>query len=106
MIEDNRAGSWLPVGQRQPQQVPAARRIGGRNRRALYTCSSRRPDLEHSHAESRYLAIGQAADRRHVFPAFTLREQDRQRLIRPISARYMHTQEVRHYEAQIAKLDQ
>ena len=64
------------------------------------------PDLEHSHAESRYLAIGQAADGRHVFLAFTLRDQGSQRLIRPISARYMHTKEVRHYEAQIAKLEQ
>ena len=64
------------------------------------------PDLEHSHAEERHLAIGQAADGRHVFLAFTLRDQDSQRLIRPISARYMHTKEVRHYEAQIAKLDQ
>ena len=64
------------------------------------------PDLEHSQAEERHLAIGQAADGRHVFLAFTLRDQDSQRLIRPISARYMHTKEVRHYEAQIAKLDQ
>ena len=64
------------------------------------------PDLKHSHAESRYLAISQVADGRHVFLAFTLREQDSRCLIRPTSARYMRTKEVRHYEAQIAKLDQ
>ena len=33
--------------------------------------------------------------------AFTLRSRAGQRLIRPISARFMHAKEIAHYEAQI-----
>ena len=38
----------------------------------------------------------------HVFLAFTIRERDGQRRLRPISARWMHAKEIRHIEAQIA----
>ncbi len=51
-------------------------------------------------------AIGQTAAGRHLFLAFTIRQQDMRRLIRPISARYMHAKEVEHYEQQIAKSDE
>ena len=63
------------------------------------------PDLEHSQHETRYLAIGRTAAGRHLFLAFTIRQQDTTRLIRPISARYMHAKEVEHYEKQIAQSD-
>lgn len=61
------------------------------------------PDVRHSEKETRYLAIGTTASGRHVFLAFTLRYHGSGRLIRAISARYMHDKEVKHYEAQIAK---
>ncbi len=58
------------------------------------------PDLAHSASETRLLAIGRHSAGRHVFVAFTLRRRGTERLVRPISARYMHQSEVRHYEAQ------
>jgi len=57
-----------------------------------------RPDPAHSQAEERFQAIGKAAAGRSVFLIFTIRERDGARLIRPISARYMHTKEIEHYE--------
>lgn len=59
------------------------------------------PDPAHSAAEARYVGIGYSASGRHLLIAFTYREIDKLRLIRPISARFMHAKEVRHYEAQI-----
>lgn len=59
-------------------------------------------DTAHSQAETRYLGIGQTTAGRHVFIAFTVRDHGATRLIRPISARYMHAKEVQHYETQIA----
>jgi uncharacterized protein len=59
------------------------------------------PDLPHSSEETRFLGIGRDSTGRYAFIAFTLRERDAQRLVRPISARYMHDKEVRHYEAQV-----
>lgn len=56
------------------------------------------PDAAHSTAETRFLAIGRASSGRHVFLAFTWRDQDGANLIRVISARYMHAKEVEHYE--------
>jgi uncharacterized DUF497 family protein len=61
------------------------------------------PDLRHSTTETRFLAIGRDARGRHVFVAFTFRARGGLRLIRPISARWMHAKEVRHLEAQIAR---
>jgi uncharacterized DUF497 family protein len=58
------------------------------------------PDVAHSAAETRFLAIGRNSAGRYVFIAFTLRRRDAGQLVRPISARYMHQDEVRHYEAQ------
>ena len=54
--------------------------------------------MAHSTVETRFLAIGRASSGRHVFLAFTWRERNGDRYIRPISARYMHAKEVRHYE--------
>jgi uncharacterized protein len=58
------------------------------------------PALGHSRAETRYVAIGRTDSGRHLLVAFTYRVRLGQRLIRPISARYMHAKEIQHYEAQ------
>ncbi len=60
------------------------------------------PDIAHSVAETRFLAIGRGGGARFVFVAFTLRNIGGETLIRPISARYMHQKEVEHYERAIA----
>lgn len=54
-------------------------------------------DRLHSIAEQRFIAVGDALDRRTMFVAFTLRETDGTTLLRPISARYMHDKEKRRY---------
>ena len=64
------------------------------------------PDFAHSIAETRFLAIGKGGGPRPIFVAFTLRERGGERLIRPISARYMHRKEAANYEEDIAKPDQ
>ena len=56
------------------------------------------PDPAHSHTETRMRAIGKTTAGRSVFLVFTIRKKGRKRLIRPISARYMHAKEIRHYE--------
>jgi len=56
------------------------------------------PDESHSDEEKRYRAIGATAEGRYVFLVFTLRSDEDNLLIRPISARYMHQKEVDAYE--------
>ena len=56
------------------------------------------PDASHSESEERLLAIGKTASGRSVFLVFTIRVRAGKRVIRPVSARYMHKEEVRHYE--------
>jgi uncharacterized DUF497 family protein len=56
------------------------------------------PDDLHSIDEQRIRAVGRLANGRHVFVVFMIRERDGKRLIRPISARFMHKKEVEHYE--------
>ena len=56
------------------------------------------PDPAHSQSETRLRAIGKTTEGRGVFLVFTIRKMGRKRLIRPISARYMHAKEIRHYE--------
>ncbi|MFN9928647.1 MAG: BrnT family toxin [Phenylobacterium sp.] len=58
------------------------------------------PDLRHSESEARYIAIGPALSGRLIFVAFTLRTRGHERLIRPISARFMHQKEIDRYAAQ------
>jgi uncharacterized DUF497 family protein len=60
------------------------------------------PDPGHSAAEGRFIAVGRNAQGRALFVAFTFRTRDGERLIRPVSARYMHRKEVASYEAQDA----
>jgi hypothetical protein len=56
------------------------------------------PDPAHSTTEDRYVAVGRTADYRPLFVVFTLRTSNGRRLIRPISARYMHAKEIARYE--------
>jgi uncharacterized protein len=56
------------------------------------------PDEAHSRSETRFKAVGKTPAGRHVFLVFTVRERKGKRYIPPISARYMHTKEVQHYE--------
>ena len=63
------------------------------------------PDPDHSPREQRFRAIGTDAEGRHIFVAFTLRQRPEGMLIRPISARYMHKKEIRHYEKQKAEVE-
>lgn len=63
------------------------------------------PAAAHSATEARHVAVGRSTSGRHLLIAFTYREIDKRRLIRPISARFMHAKEVSHYEAQIPALE-
>ncbi len=56
------------------------------------------PDVANSKSETRYKAVGRAAEGRSIFVVFTLRDRDGRRLIRPISARYMHKKEIIAFE--------
>ncbi|MBE0625233.1 MAG: BrnT family toxin [Burkholderiales bacterium] len=56
------------------------------------------PDESHSKSEERLRAIGKTASGRSVFLVFTIRMRAGKRVIRAVSARYMHRKEVRHYE--------
>ena len=58
------------------------------------------PDLRHSRAEDRLIAVGRNTAGRPMFVAFTIRTREGHRLIRPISARYMHAREAKAYETQ------
>jgi uncharacterized DUF497 family protein len=57
-----------------------------------------RPDVKHSREEERFQAIGRGRRGRFIFVVFTIRTRDGRRLIRPISARYMHQKEIDYYE--------
>jgi uncharacterized protein len=59
------------------------------------------PAAAHTAAETRYLGVGRTEGGRYVFVAYTLRLMGEARLIRPISARFMHAKEVKHFEAQV-----
>jgi hypothetical protein len=62
------------------------------------------PDPIHSKSEERFKAIGKSDDGRWIFIVFTLRTRRGKKLVRPISARYMHKKEVDHYEKETAAL--
>ena len=61
------------------------------------------PDLKHSSLETRFLAIGNGPDKKHIIVAFTFRNIKGQRFLRPISARFMHKKEVQKYEKEFKK---
>jgi uncharacterized DUF497 family protein len=83
------------------QHGVATAEVEGMFRRLLWVS----PDPAHSGREERFKAIGVDSKGRHVFVAFTLREGPGGALIRPISARYMHQKEVRHYESEKKKAE-
>ena len=56
------------------------------------------PDERHSESEDRHIAVGRDSRGRAMFVAFTIRERDGHRLVRPVSARYMHRKEIEGYE--------
>jgi uncharacterized protein len=56
------------------------------------------PDPAHSAVEDRLIAVGRTVQGRALFVAFTIREKQGHRLIRPVSARYMHEKEIEAYE--------
>ncbi len=56
------------------------------------------PDESHSQTERRFRAIGRTGRGRAVFVVFTIRERGGHRYIRPVSARYMHQEEIESYE--------
>jgi uncharacterized DUF497 family protein len=56
------------------------------------------PDPAHSTVEDRLIAVGRTTHGRALFVAFTLREKQGRRLIRPVRARYMHKKEIEAYE--------
>ena len=62
------------------------------------------PDIEHSITESRFFAIGRLLKSgRAVIVVFTIRDKEGKKLIRPISARFMHKKEVNRYEKEFEK---
>jgi uncharacterized DUF497 family protein len=56
------------------------------------------PAPKHSTGEDRLIAVGRPGAGRPIFVAFTIRTKDKRRLIRPVSARYMHAKEIAAYE--------
>ena len=56
------------------------------------------PDPKHSADEDRLIVVGRTTTGRPLFVAFTIRTKNKRRLIRPVTARYMHAKEVAAYE--------
>jgi uncharacterized DUF497 family protein len=61
------------------------------------------PDPKHSRTEDRFLAIGRSPGERPMIVAFTVRAARGLKLIRPISARFMHAREIAKYDQAFAK---
>lgn len=55
--------------------------------------------------EKRLRTVGKVDSGRYVFVVFTFRDKSEGRLVRPISARYMHRKEVENYEKGLASLE-
>ena len=55
-------------------------------------------DPQHSLVEQRFKAIGRTSEDRHLLVVFTIRIKEAGPHYRPISARYMHLDEVEEYE--------
>lgn len=62
------------------------------------------PDIKHSKDEGRYIAICQTVQGCNIFMVFTFRMIAGQKLLRPITARYMHRKEVKRYEQTNTKI--
>jgi len=61
------------------------------------------PDPKHSAEEDRLIAAGKTSSGRPLFVAFTMRTTNGRRLIRPVTARYMHAREIAAYEKAAAE---
>lgn len=61
------------------------------------------PDPKHSLTEDRFLAIGRGPGEKPMIVAFTFRAARGLKLIRPISARFMHAREIAKYDQAFAK---
>jgi uncharacterized DUF497 family protein len=55
-------------------------------------------DGKHSRNESRYIGVGRTVNGRDLFVGFTWRTVAGRKLLRPITARYMHRNEAERYE--------
>ena len=55
------------------------------------------PDAQQSKDENRCIAVCRTVNGRDLLVGFTLRIVDSRKLLRPITARYMHRKEVEHY---------
>ena len=90
MLIDWDAGNWPKCGEHGVSQAE------------IETLFTNEPltfqDPEHSLVEQRFKAIGVTAEGRHLFVVFTLRPKEAGLHYRPISARYMHRDEVEEYE--------
>jgi uncharacterized DUF497 family protein len=62
------------------------------------------PDATHSKSETRIRALGRTSAGRMIFLVFTIRLKGGRRVVRPISARYMHAKEVATYEKENPEL--
>jgi uncharacterized DUF497 family protein len=56
------------------------------------------PSVDDPREERRFCAVGKTGNGRRVFLVFTMRGEGDKRLVRPISARYMHRKEIKSYE--------
>jgi uncharacterized protein len=69
----------------------------------LFTHSPRiAPNPRHSANEDRLIAVGRTNAGRPVLVAFTVRTKNKRRLIRPVTARFMHAKEIAAYEKESA----
>ena len=82
-------GNWPKCGKHGVTKAEIESLFG--NRPSLYL------DPNHSDSEQRYRAIGSGVSNRYILVAFTFRNQNANRYLRPISARYMHQKEVDFY---------
>jgi uncharacterized DUF497 family protein len=55
------------------------------------------PDAKHSKDEGRYFGVGRTVNGRDLFVVLTFRIVAGRKLLRPITARYMHKKEVERY---------
>ena len=62
------------------------------------------PDMKHSKDEDRYFAVSRTVQSRDLFVVFTFRMVAGRKLLRPITARYMHRREVKRYEQTHTKI--
>ena len=61
-------------------------------------------DGSHSQNEERFNMVGRSQNGRMIFLVFTFRLRETRRLVRIISARYMHRREVEDYEEDISDI--